>query len=208
MHEIELVVFDLAGTTVQDDGQVPEAFTAALAEHGVSVGPEEIRGLRGASKREAILRLLPPGAARGRTGGVGLRLLSRSPGPPVQRHRPGGPGRVRDVRVSPRSRHPGGPEYRIRSRHHADAPGGAGLDGGDGGCRRLRRRGAAGAPGPVPDLSLHGGDRSHQRGPRRQRRRHGARSAGPDTMPGCGSTSGYCRARTAGTCWPRNLTRT
>jgi phosphonatase-like hydrolase len=64
MREIELVVFDMAGTTVQDDGQVPEAFTAALAEHGVSVGPEEIRGLRGASKREAILRLLPPGAAR------------------------------------------------------------------------------------------------------------------------------------------------
>ena len=64
MHEIELVVFDLAGTTVRDDGQVPEAFTAALAEYGVTVGPEVIRGVRGASKREAIVGLLPAGAAR------------------------------------------------------------------------------------------------------------------------------------------------
>ena len=64
MHEIELVVFDMAGTTVRDDGQVPEAFTAALADHGVTVGPDVIRGLRGASKREAIVGLLPAGAAR------------------------------------------------------------------------------------------------------------------------------------------------
>ena len=64
MREIELVVFDMAGTTVQDDGQVPEAFTVALAEYGVAVSPEAICGLRGASKREAIIGLLPAGAAR------------------------------------------------------------------------------------------------------------------------------------------------
>lgn len=64
MRGVELVVFDMAGTTVRDDGQVPEAFTAALAEYGVTVGPEVIRGLRGASKREAILGLLPAGTAR------------------------------------------------------------------------------------------------------------------------------------------------
>jgi phosphonatase-like hydrolase len=62
MHVIDLVVFDMAGTTVQDDGQVPAAFTAALAEHGVPVGPDTIRSIRGASKREAIRRLLPAGA--------------------------------------------------------------------------------------------------------------------------------------------------
>lgn len=61
---VELVIFDMAGTTVQDDGQVPEAFTAALAEYGVTVGPEAIRALRGASKREAIRGLLPAGAAQ------------------------------------------------------------------------------------------------------------------------------------------------
>jgi phosphonatase-like hydrolase len=56
-----LVVFDLAGTTVRDDGQVPAAFTAALAEHGIRVTPEQIAGVRGASKREAIRLLVPPG---------------------------------------------------------------------------------------------------------------------------------------------------
>lgn len=61
---IDLVVFDMAGTTVRDDGQVPVAFTAALAEYGVTVGAESIRSLRGASKREAILALLPPGTTR------------------------------------------------------------------------------------------------------------------------------------------------
>jgi phosphonatase-like hydrolase len=61
---IELVVFDMAGTTVRDDGQVPDAFTAALAEYGVPVGPDTVRGIRGASKREAIRGLLPAGAAR------------------------------------------------------------------------------------------------------------------------------------------------
>jgi phosphonatase-like hydrolase len=64
MGRVDLVIFDMAGTTVRDDGQVPDAFTAALAEYGVAVGPDAIRALRGASKREAIRELLPPGAAR------------------------------------------------------------------------------------------------------------------------------------------------
>ena len=64
LRAIDLVVFDMAGTTVRDEGQVQDAFTAALAEYGVTVGPERIRSLRGASKREAILALLPPETAR------------------------------------------------------------------------------------------------------------------------------------------------
>ena len=64
MTKVELVVFDMAGTTVVDDGQVPQAFTAALAEHGVAVGPSDIRDVRGASKRQAILDLLPKGRDR------------------------------------------------------------------------------------------------------------------------------------------------
>lgn len=62
MARIALVVFDMAGTTVQDEAQVPAAFTAALAEAGVSVTPQQIANLRGASKRQAIAALLPPGA--------------------------------------------------------------------------------------------------------------------------------------------------
>jgi hypothetical protein len=34
MNSVELVIFDLAGTTVEDRGEVPAAFTGALAELG------------------------------------------------------------------------------------------------------------------------------------------------------------------------------
>lgn len=61
---IELVVLDMAGTTVRDAGQVPQAFTSALAAHGVAVTPQAINSLRGASKRLAILSLLPDDANR------------------------------------------------------------------------------------------------------------------------------------------------
>jgi phosphoglycolate phosphatase len=64
VSDIELVVFDMAGTTVVDDGQVPEAFTRALADHGIVIGPGHIQGVRGAAKRQAILDLLPQGGDR------------------------------------------------------------------------------------------------------------------------------------------------
>ena len=57
----ELVVFDLAGTTVEDRGQVPEAFVAALAAHGLAVADEELAAVRGSSKRAAIASLVPVG---------------------------------------------------------------------------------------------------------------------------------------------------
>lgn len=59
---VDLVVADMAGTTVLDEGQVPAAFTAALTGHGLAVTPAAIDALRGASKRDAIAALLPPGA--------------------------------------------------------------------------------------------------------------------------------------------------
>jgi phosphonatase-like hydrolase len=61
-----LVVFDLAGTTVRDQGQVPAAFTAALLEQGIDVTPEQIAGVRGSSKREAIRHFIPPGPDQAR----------------------------------------------------------------------------------------------------------------------------------------------
>lgn len=54
-----LVVFDMAGTTVEDGGQVPAAFTAALAAHGIGVTPDQISRVRGASKRQAIREFVP-----------------------------------------------------------------------------------------------------------------------------------------------------
>lgn len=61
---IGLVVCDMAGTTVRDAGQVPRAFTEALAAHDISVTPQAINSLRGASKRLAILNLVPEGEGR------------------------------------------------------------------------------------------------------------------------------------------------
>ena len=66
MQDLDLVIFDLAGTTVVDDGQVPSAFTAALSEHGFHVTPEQIKNVRGSSKRQAIIQLIPPGPAQAR----------------------------------------------------------------------------------------------------------------------------------------------
>ncbi len=59
--EIDLVIFDLAGTTVRDRGEVPAAFSAALGAHGIELSAAQINNLRGASKRQAILGLVPEG---------------------------------------------------------------------------------------------------------------------------------------------------
>ena len=53
-----LVVFDLGGTLVEDDGAVKECFQEVLAEHGVRASEEQIQAVRGRSKQEAISRLL------------------------------------------------------------------------------------------------------------------------------------------------------
>src|SRR5262245_49307647 len=68
MDQLRLVVFDMAGTTVEDRGEVPAAFSAALIEQAIAVTPEQLNAVRGASKRQAVLSLLPEGpdkAARG-----------------------------------------------------------------------------------------------------------------------------------------------
>ena len=64
MEGPELVIFDMAGTTVEDRGQVPDAFTAALAGHGIEVTREQLAGVRGSSKREAVLSFIPEGPHR------------------------------------------------------------------------------------------------------------------------------------------------
>jgi len=62
MNKLDLVVVDMAGTTVQVTDQVPAAFQQAFhqAFHQVDVtlSDEEIRFVRGRSKREAIAYLL------------------------------------------------------------------------------------------------------------------------------------------------------
>jgi len=59
MRYPQLIIFDLAGTTVQDNGEVPESFSTALAQHGVHVTSEQLRKVRGSSKKQAVSDLLP-----------------------------------------------------------------------------------------------------------------------------------------------------
>jgi phosphonatase-like hydrolase len=67
---IKLVVLDVGGTIVEDRGDVPQALSTALAHHGIKSSAEEIRKLRGASKREVVRHFVekqaPPGADRDR----------------------------------------------------------------------------------------------------------------------------------------------
>jgi phosphonatase-like hydrolase len=58
MSAIDLVVFDIAGTIIQDTGQVINAFTAAFRKHAIQVGEAEVRTLHGASKREVFKRYI------------------------------------------------------------------------------------------------------------------------------------------------------
>jgi phosphonatase-like hydrolase len=58
MRVIDLVVFDMAGTTVEDEGQVGDAFRGALAEQGMALDDGALRAWRGASKREALRHLI------------------------------------------------------------------------------------------------------------------------------------------------------
>jgi phosphonatase-like hydrolase len=54
----ELIVFDIAGTTLQAADQVPECFRNALHTYDVDVSDDEIRAIRGKSKRAATVELL------------------------------------------------------------------------------------------------------------------------------------------------------
>jgi phosphonatase-like hydrolase len=58
MRQVDLVVFDMIGTTVEASPRVPEAFKAAYEVAGIALPEEEISSIRGKSKREAILELL------------------------------------------------------------------------------------------------------------------------------------------------------
>lgn len=55
---VDLVVFDIAGTTVQDNGAVTYAFKSALRQYGYSVKESEISLLMGYKKEKAIEILL------------------------------------------------------------------------------------------------------------------------------------------------------
>jgi phosphonatase-like hydrolase len=55
---IQLAVFDMAGTTVNDGDAVNRCFRAALAARGLDVQPEKVNAVMGMAKPEAIRRLI------------------------------------------------------------------------------------------------------------------------------------------------------
>ena len=58
MVNIKLVVFDIAGTTVKDHGEIANAFKTAMKEKGYEVPVEKINPLMGYKKPEAIKMML------------------------------------------------------------------------------------------------------------------------------------------------------
>lgn len=58
MMPIELVVFDIAGTLVEDHDEVTSAFYAALTKNGIQVSREGLREWKGGAKREVIRRFV------------------------------------------------------------------------------------------------------------------------------------------------------
>ena len=57
-HDIQLIVFDIAGTTVKDNGEIADAFQQAMHEHGYEIPQEKIYPLMGYKKPEAIRMML------------------------------------------------------------------------------------------------------------------------------------------------------
>jgi phosphonatase-like hydrolase len=64
MTAIELVVFDIAGTIIEDHDEVLSAFQQALAENGIPVDERELKEWKGASKREVIRHFVESRAAK------------------------------------------------------------------------------------------------------------------------------------------------
>ena len=53
---IALVVFDIAGTLIEDHDEVTSAFHAAFVKNGIEVSREQLREWKGGAKREVIRR--------------------------------------------------------------------------------------------------------------------------------------------------------
>ena len=63
MSRIKLVVFDIAGTIIEDHGEVVHAFASALRKNGIAVTENELKQWKGASKREVIRHFVGRGGS-------------------------------------------------------------------------------------------------------------------------------------------------
>jgi len=58
MSKIRLVIFDIGGTIIEDNGEVVASFCAALEANGLNASEAEIRELKGSSKRDVIRKFV------------------------------------------------------------------------------------------------------------------------------------------------------
>lgn len=54
MNSIKLIVFDVAGTIVEDHGEVTDVFRASLGTHEIAFAEAELKEWKGATKRDVI----------------------------------------------------------------------------------------------------------------------------------------------------------
>lgn len=72
MSPIRLVIFDIAGTIIEDHGEVLSSFKRALMQNGIPAEENELREWKGASKREVIRHFV-----QRQTGGNALAATQR-----------------------------------------------------------------------------------------------------------------------------------
>ncbi len=58
MPKIKLVIFDIGGTIIEDNGEVLNAFSGALEKNGLPASAAELMEMKGASKRHVITRFV------------------------------------------------------------------------------------------------------------------------------------------------------
>jgi len=68
MSKIRLVIFDIGGTIIEDNGEVISAFDAALEMNGLAASNEELRELKGSSKRDVIKKFVERRWGKDETG--------------------------------------------------------------------------------------------------------------------------------------------
>jgi phosphonatase-like hydrolase len=58
MRTVRLVIFDIGGTIIEDNGEVIASFSAALAANGLTATDAELKELKGSSKRDVIKKFV------------------------------------------------------------------------------------------------------------------------------------------------------
>jgi phosphonatase-like hydrolase len=58
MQKVRLVIFDIGGTIIEDNGEVIASFSTALAANGLAASEAELKELKGSSKRDVIKKFV------------------------------------------------------------------------------------------------------------------------------------------------------